>query len=101
MGLWIDVARVMTALNVLLLAGMSYVWLRNYWQFRSKHTLGLSVFALLLLAENALAFLVYLVPGPLSHWFATAVPDIAWYAMIALHVLEFVALLFLAWVTWD
>ncbi|RBI64345.1 hypothetical protein [halophilic archaeon] len=101
MGLWIDVARVATGLNVLLLGGLSYVWMRNYWQFRSKHTLGLSVFALLLLGENALALYFYLVHRILSAWFATAVPSIAWKAMMTLHVLEFAALVFLAWVTWD
>jgi hypothetical protein len=101
MGLWIDVARVATALNVLLLVGLSYVWARNYWRFRSKHTLGLSVFAVLLLAENVLALYFYLVHRILSVWFATAVPPIAWRAMMALHVLELGALVFLAWVTWD
>ncbi len=101
MGLWIDVARVSTALNVLLLLGLSYVWVKNYVQFRSKHTLGLSVFALLLLAENGLALYIYSWDKVLSDWFATSVPNIAWKAMLALHVLELVALAFLAWVTWD
>ncbi|WP_435153766.1 hypothetical protein [Haladaptatus sp. DFWS20] len=101
MGLWIDVARASTALNILLLLGLSYVWLRNYMQFRSKHTLGLSVFAVLLLAENALALYVYSWDKILSVWFATKVPPIAWKAMLALHVLEFFALSFLLWATWD
>ncbi len=101
MGIWIDVARISTALNVVLLLGLSYVWLDNYRQFRSKHTLGLSVFAILLLCQNALAVYIYSWNETLSHWFSTAVPPIAWKAMLALHVLELVALLFLTWVTWD
>lgn len=101
MGIWIDVARVSTALNVVLLLGLSYVWLDNYRQFRSKHTLGLSVFSLLLLAQNAIALYVYSWDNVLSAWFATAVPPIAWKAMLTLHVLEFLALVFLTWVTWD
>ncbi|SIR08362.1 hypothetical protein SAMN05421858_1357 [Haladaptatus litoreus] len=101
MSLWLDVARVATALNVLLLLGLSYVWLRNYMQFRSKHTLGLSVFALLLLGENAVALYVYSWDELLSVWFATAVPPEAWHAMLALHILEFFALSFLLWATWD
>lgn len=101
MGIWIDVARVSTALNVVLLLGLSYVWLDNYRQFRSKHTLGLSVFSLLLLAQNAIALYVYSWDDVLSAWFATAVPPIAWKAMLTLHVLEFLALVFLTWVTWD
>jgi hypothetical protein len=100
-GIWSTVARISVVLNVLLLLGLGYVWARNYLQFRSKHTLGLLVFSLLLLAENACALYYYLVDPTLSVWFATAVPDIAWRAMMLLHVLETFALLFLAWVTWD
>lgn len=100
-GLWSTVARVSAAVNVLLLIGLGYVWARNYLQFRSKHTLGLLVFSVLLLAENGCALYYYLVDPTLSAWFATAVPGIAWRAMMLLHVLETVALLFLAWVTWD
>jgi hypothetical protein len=100
-GFWPIVARISAAINVLLLIGLGYVWARNYLQFRSKHTLGLFVFSVLLLAENACALYYYLVDPTLSAWFATAVPGIAWRAMMLLHVLETVALLFLAWVTWD
>ncbi len=100
-GFWPIVARISAAINVLLLIGLGYVWARNYIQFRSKHTLGLFVFSVLLLAENACALYYYLVDPTLSAWFATAVPGIAWRAMMLLHVLETVALLFLAWVTWD
>lgn len=100
-GIWPTVARVSVVVNILLLLGLGYVWARNYLQFRSKHTLGLLVFSLLLLAENACALYYYLVDPTLSAWFATAVPAIAWRAMMLLHVLEMFALLFLAWVTWD
>lgn len=101
MSIWIDIARLSAAINVILLLGLGYVWVRNYLQFRSKHTLGLAVFAMLLLAENALALYYYLVDPTLSAWFATEVPAIAWRAMMFLHVLETLALLFLVWVTWD
>jgi hypothetical protein len=100
-GIWPTVARISVTLNVLLLLGLGAIWARNYWQFRSKHTLGLFVFSLLLLAENALAMYYYMVDPTLAGWFATAVPAIAWRAMMILHVLETIALLFLAWVTWD
>ncbi|WP_158056357.1 hypothetical protein [Halorussus halophilus] len=101
MGLLIDAARVATALNTVLLAMLTYVWARNYLQFRSKHTLGLSVFSILLLAENALAFYYYMLDPLLAGWFSTAVPAPAWRAMLILHILEFGALVFLTWVTWD
>ena len=101
MGLWIDVARAATALNVGLLAMLTYVWAQNYRQLRSKHPLGLTIFGLLLLAENALAFYYYLLDPTLAGWFSTAVPAVAWRAMMLLHVLETAALLFLTWITWD
>ncbi|ADJ15237.1 hypothetical protein [Halalkalicoccus jeotgali] len=100
-GIWPTVARISVSANVLLLAVLGAIWARNYWQFRSKHTLGLLVFSILLLAENALALYYYMIDPMLAGWFATAVPAIAWRAMMLLHVLETVALLFLAWVTWD
>lgn len=100
-GIWPTIARISVTLNVLLLLALGTIWMRNYWQFRSKHTLGLFVFSLLLLAANSLAMYFYMVDPTLAGWFATAVPAVAWRAMVLLHVLETVALLFLAWVTWD
>lgn len=100
-GIWPTVARVSVTVNILLLLGLGAIWARNYWQFRSKHTLGLFVFSLILLAENAFALYYYMLDPTLAGWFATAVPAIAWRAMMILHVLETIALLFLAWVTWD
>ncbi|KYH25353.1 hypothetical protein HAPAU_20230 [Halalkalicoccus paucihalophilus] len=100
-GIWPTIAQVSVGANVLLLAVLGGIWARNYWQFRSKHTLGLLVFSVLLLAENALALYYYMVDPTLATWFATAVPAIAWRAMMLLHVLETVALLFLVWITWD
>jgi hypothetical protein len=97
----ITAAQVAVAVNVLLLAVLSYVWGKNYYQLRSKHTLGMLVFAGLLLFENLFALYYYLVDPTLSAWFSTAVPDVAWRAMLLFHVLETLALGFLAWVTLD
>ncbi|SDM07354.1 hypothetical protein SAMN04487949_0737 [Halogranum gelatinilyticum] len=101
MDRWVDVARVAAAVNVLVLLGLGTVWLRNFVKFRSKHTLGLATFATFLLAENAFALYYYQVDPTLSVWFSTAVPAVAWQAMLTLHVLETLALAVLAWVTWD
>lgn len=92
-----------SALNVLLLLGLGYVWGRNFLQFRSKHTLGLLVFAVLLLAENVLAIYFFVFHDQLTVWIDTAslVPPIAQTAMLALRVLEFGGIVFLTWVTWD
>lgn len=101
MSVWVDTARVAAAVNLLLLAGLATVWGRNYLAFRSKHAAGLLVFAVLLFAENAVALYIYQADPTLSVWFATAVPVVAWRALLALHVLEVVALVALARVTFD
>jgi hypothetical protein len=99
---WSLVARVLAGVNLLLLLGLCYVWGRNYAEFRSKHTLGLLVFAVLLLGRNLWALYIYQFDPLLAAWFASeAVPDPAWTAMLTLHLLETLALAFLAWVTWD
>jgi len=101
MSLWFDIARVAAGVNVLLLAVLVGIWGRNYLEFRSKHTLGLGMFACFLLAENLLSLYIYLLDPTLSSWFASDVPAIAWRAMMALHVLETIGLSFLVWITWD
>ena len=100
MSLWLNVTWGAAALNVLLLVGLSYVWGRNYWLMRSKHTLGLSAFAVVLLAENALALYIFYFHPVLSGWIAESAP-IAHAAVGVLRVLELVALAALTWVTWD
>jgi len=95
------IARIAVALNVVLLAVLGTVWARNYWRLRSKHTLGFLVFAVLLFAENAFAVYFYVFDEVRSAWFSTAVPDVAWQAMLLFHVLETLAIVFLTWVTLD
>ena len=94
-------ARIAVGLNLVLLAALGAVWARNYYRLRSKHTLGVLVFAALLFAENAFTLYFYLFDEVLSAWFASAVPDVAWQAMLLFHVLETLAVGFLTWVTLD
>jgi hypothetical protein len=101
MSIWVDVARLSAGVNVLLLLGLLALWGRSHRQFRSKHTLGLTLFAAFLLAENALALYMYLVDPMLSGWFSTDVPVVAWRLMMLLHVLETVGIGFLAWTSMD
>jgi hypothetical protein len=101
MNIWVTVAQVAAGVNVVLLLVLTYVWGRNYAKFRSKHTLGLLVFALLLLAENVGVVYYYLVDPMLSDWWNSAVPDVVWQWQMAIHVVEAVALSFLAWTAWD
>lgn len=101
MSIWFDVARVAAGLNVLLLAVLLSIWGRNYLDLRSKHALGLMVFAVLLLLENAVALYIYLLDPTLSVWFSSAVPAIAWRGLMSLHILETLGIAFLVWITWD
>ena len=101
MNIWVTSAQLATAINMVLLAVLASVWARNYMHLRSKHTLGMLVFATLLFFENASGLYYYLIDPDLSIWFSTAVPPIAWHAMLLFHVLEMLAIGFLAWVTLD
>ncbi|MFB6108267.1 MAG: hypothetical protein ABEJ82_05425 [Haloplanus sp.] len=101
MSVWIDVARLATVVNVLLLASLGYVWGRNLLAVRSKHTLGLFLFSTFLLAENALTLYYYLLDPDLSIWYSTQMPTVVWRATMLLHVLQAIGVGFLAWVTWD
>jgi len=102
MSVWFDVARISAGVNVVLLAALIAIWGRNYYQLRSKHALGLMVFGIFLLLENATSLYMYLFHGVLADWFASsAVGPTAWKWMMALHVLETAGIAFLLWVTWD
>lgn len=100
MTVWVDVARVAIVVNLLLLATLGGVWGRNYLRLRSKHSLGLLVFAALLFAENGFALYFYQFDPVLRVW-VTAVPEVAQTAMTTLRVLESLALAVLAWITLD
>jgi hypothetical protein len=103
MALLVDLFRVFTLLNLVLLVGLGYVWGRNWLELRSKHALGLLLFAVFLLGENALAAYFFILDPTLSAWIVDAqlVPRPAQVAMSSLRILEFGGLVFLTWVTWD
>ena len=99
----VRIVQLFAVLNVVLLGVLLSVWGRNWWRLRSKHTLGLVLFGLFLLGENALAAYFFLVDPTLSSWIHNdqMVPHPAQVALAALRVLEFGGLAFLTWVTWD
>lgn len=100
MGIWMTAASVATALNVVLLVILGGIWVRNYREFRSKHTLGLTVFAVLLLAENLLSLNYYVLDPQVAQLLNSADP-IAGRAMMFVQVLELAGIGFLLWVTLD
>ncbi len=99
----IDAMRVLIAVNLVLLGVLLAIWVRNFAQFRSKHTFGLTLFAAFLLGESALALYLFAFHPVLAPWVAdaTLVPRPAQIAMVSLRVLELVAVGFLVWITWD
>jgi hypothetical protein len=94
-----EVARAAVAVNVVLLVALTVVWARNYRSHGATHTLGLLVFALVLLAQNLLALYLYSLHPTFHGWVYDAAP-IARQGTMAINVLETVALTFLAWITW-
>jgi len=94
MGPWLTVATALAGLNALLLVALGVVWLRNYRTFRSSLLLGLLAFAAVMLLENLLAVYYFFDMGMLY-----ASDPAAQQAVAVLRALQFVALLFLTYVT--
>ena len=93
MSLMLDAARIAAGINVVLLLGLIGIWVRTYREIRAPLTLGSIVFAVFLLAENAVALSFYLDPP--------AMPVLAVEIMMILQVLETVGIAALAYVTWQ
>jgi hypothetical protein len=93
MSLMLDAARVAAAVNILLLVGLIGVWLRSYREIKAPLTLGFIVFAVLLLAENAVALYLYLT--------APAIPNPAVRLMMVVQILETGGVGVLAYVAWQ
>jgi len=90
----LTVATAFSALNILLLAALSGIWIRNYREFRTPLVLGLVVFGLVLLAENAVAIYFFF-----SMKMLYAADPTVQSAVAVLRGMQFVALAFLAWAT--
>ena len=101
--MYVRIVQVFAVLNILLLAGLLYVWGSNWWRLRSKHTLGLALFCVFLLAENAAAAYLFILDPTLNGWItdSSAVPRPAQITLAGLRLMEFGGLAFLTWVTWD
>ncbi|WP_414652172.1 hypothetical protein [Halorientalis sp.] len=96
MTTWITIASGLAGLNVLLLAALSSVWLRNYRQFRSPLILGLLAFSTVMLVENLGAIYFFFDMGMLY-----ASDTMAQQFVVALRGLETIALAVLTYVTWQ
>jgi hypothetical protein len=87
-------ASVLSGLSILLLLGLTAVWIRNYRTFRTPLTLGLLAFGSVLLVENVLAIYFFF-----STEMLYAGTPSAQRALLVLRALQLCALGFLTYVT--
>lgn len=85
--------------NLLLLAVLGTIWLRNYRLHGARHTLGLLVFAGFLIVQNVLWVYFYQFHPDFIRWFVNAGIDVQ-FGMVALCGLETLALVILFRITW-
>lgn len=91
MSLWLTVARLAAGANVVLLAVLGSIWLRNYRDHGARHTLMLLVFAGFLFVENLVWLYVYVVREDVVGWYLATGTDVQ-VSLMLLCGLEFVAL---------
>jgi len=84
----------LAAVNAVLLAVLTVVWLRNYRTFRSSMVLGLVAFSVVLLLENLVAVYFFF---SMSMLYASG-PFVG-QVVLAMRTLEFLAVVFLTYVT--
>ncbi len=89
----LDLATVVTAINILLLVSLSYVYFSNYLRLRSKFALGLSFFSGMFLLQNLFALYCQLV---MVEYYSPEVTEI----VLVLNTLEAVGLEVLAYISW-
>jgi hypothetical protein len=84
----------LAGVNAVILLVLSAVWVRNYRTFRSPLTLGLLAFGVVLLLENVMAVYFFFSMGSLY-----AMSPLVGEAVLMLRALQFLAVVFLAYVT--
>jgi hypothetical protein len=94
MGQLIQIASVLSGVNILLLLALSGVWLKNYRTFGTSLVLGQLAFGLAMLAENALAVYFFFTMSSLY----SMDPHVG-QAVLALRAIQLVAISILTYVT--
>lgn len=103
MPILVTLLRISSVLSIVLLLGLLYIWGRNFYIFRSKHAVGLLVFAVILLVQNAIAVYFYTFDPIVSGWVTnrSLVHLRPMFVMSSLHVLELGGIAFITWISWD
>jgi hypothetical protein len=94
MGITIQAASALAGVNIVFLAALSGVWLRNYRTFRTPLVLGLVAFSAVMLIENALAVYFFFTMQSLY----SGDPHVQ-QAVLVLRGLQLLAIAFLTYVT--
>lgn len=98
MALWLEVGRAVVGLNLVVLAALGGVWLRNYLDHGARHTLMLLVFAGVLVLQNLLWMYFYTLHPDFVGWYTNAGSDLQ-FGVMGLCGLELIGLGVLASVT--
>lgn len=89
----ITIAAAFSVLNLVLLAVLVGIWGKNYRKFRTPMVLGLVLFALVMIVENATA--IYFVFFSMRMLYS--MDSLVQNTVAALRAIQFVALCFLTW----
>lgn len=98
MSALLDIGRVAIVVNLGLLIALGAVWVQSYRRTSALYPLALSLFAGLLLVQNAVWLYLYLAHDGYMNWFL-AVDGSLQLALISLCTLETAALLVLGYLT--
>ncbi|HML04670.1 MAG TPA: hypothetical protein VK426_02750 [Methanobacterium sp.] len=100
-GISTIIAIIIGIANICLLIALLYVYLKSYRQLKSKFTMGLLVFAGLLLIQNVVSTLflaLNMIIGPGNHSFEIGRPE---FPLSSINVIQLVALSILLYITWE
>lgn len=95
MAVWLNATAVLAGVNVVLLLALLSVWFKNYRKFGTMLVLGLIAFGVVMLIENLMA--IYFFAFSMKMLFSMDIT--VQKAVMVLRSLQFVALVFLTWVT--
>jgi hypothetical protein len=87
--------------NICLLVALIYVYLKSYRQLKSKFTMGLLVFASLLLLQNLVSVIfltLSMILGPGNHSFELGRQE---FPLSSINVIQLIALSILLYITWE
>lgn len=94
-GPWLQIASVLSVVNVVLLGALTVVWARNYRTFKTPLIAGLVAFSAVMLLENLIA--LYFFQSPMRMLYAG--DTLAQQLVLAMRGMETVAIAFLTYVT--